>query len=74
MATYRKRDYTPRLRGRKLEEYRKIMQRERAGLFVGPERLAWILKRYPPEKEWGRGFEPLPYDEPTEPIIPDEHT
>lgn len=45
--------YSPRLRGKALEEYRKCMQRERQALLVSPERLAWILKTYPPE-ETGR--------------------
>jgi hypothetical protein len=50
VATYKKRDYTPRLRGRKLEEYGRIMFLERQKLIVSDERRAWILARYPPDE------------------------
>lgn len=38
----------PKLRGRRLEEYGRIMARERRGLLVSKERQAWILETYPP--------------------------
>jgi hypothetical protein len=49
-----KKDYSPKLKGRKLEVYGQIMAQERKALFVTEERLKWILENYPPEQEWGR--------------------
>lgn len=48
-----KRDYSPKLRGKRLEEYGRVMARERASLLVSAERQRWILATYPPD-ETGR--------------------
>jgi hypothetical protein len=54
MKISRKHDYSPKLKGRKLEVYGQIMAQERKALFVTEERLKWILEHYPEEREWGR--------------------
>ena len=53
MKNFRRGPFEPKLRGRKLEAYGQIMARERQSLFVDEARRAWILMRYPPDKEWG---------------------
>jgi hypothetical protein len=70
VATYRKRDYTPRLRGRKLDEYGRIMLRERQQLIVSEDRRLWILRHYPPHLN-GEGVL-VKDDEPTESPTIDE--
>jgi hypothetical protein len=64
------------MRGRKLELYGLIMAAERKELYASVQQTQWILNRYPPEKEWGRDFEPLApdfKDAPRELVVPDEH-
>lgn len=48
------------MRGQRLELYGRIMRQERQELYASVEQTQWILKRYPPEEEWGRDFTPLP--------------